>query len=164
MLTGLFGFPWRERVLEARCLHRDRAAVSASLPFQALTIDRHHPIVPDPDCSCGIYATVEALETHISPRFTRRLPMAAGFVELSGRVLFDGEVLRAQRATILGPLHLMWSRPTFSRGRPPRRVVTLPDRYRFSSRRFGGGEPVQQWASETAAQLSQRYGVEVIGH
>ena len=90
--------------------------------------------------------------------------MAAGFVELSGRILFDGEMLRAQRATILGPLHLLWSRPAFSGRRSFRKVITLPGRYRFSSRRWGGGEPIEKWAAETAAQLAQRYGVEVIGH
>ena len=96
--------------MDAKCTIRDRrlgggAGVSTK-------VDRHHRRIPAEDCTCGIYGSAdEALEgVHLAPS---GVPLVTGLVELSGRVIRSGSHLRAQHASIVGPLALDLGRPPF---------------------------------------------------
>ena len=162
LLTGLYGYPWPEPFLDARCLHTESAA--AALPFTTATTGRHHPIVPDPGCTCGIYAHRDPFA---SPPPARSHPSAGGFVELHGRVLAEPGRYRARRARIVGPLVVSLPPPPlplrpFARFSVPRRVLIERDRYRISWRDGRGGLSAEEWRRDVAAALEVRYGVAVI--
>ncbi len=168
MLTGLFGFPWREAHLDAKCMVQEPATQELRL---GATIDRHHRIVPEPWCTCGIYATRE--QPGLPPRYLipRRQPLVSGFVQLSGRVLVDRHHYRAQRATIVGPLTLVPPRSSRMASAASwlgvesafHAVVTEPRRYRFTRAAARRSVPVTQWRELVGAALQRRYGVAVMG-
>ena len=155
ILAGLYGSPWPARDVDARC--RDRTIAGAA---------RHHPVVPEPACTCGIYAGVDELS---SPRpAPRGVPFATGFVTLTGRVLRDGDVLRAQYATVTGPIVLHPGRPTAAEllvgalwPDAQRRVVTERDRFRIIRSSAREHPRAGDWLTATCGALTARYEVEV---
>ncbi len=156
LLTGLAGFPWRERDIDARCLEREPAA--GGLFGQPRY--RHHRVVPHPRCSCGIYATRDGPSD--TPGYLRRArdPLVTGFVELSGRIVADGDSYRAQHAAIVGPLAVAHPpRPTPDRRN---RVVVESGRYRVKRRPGRAGVPYPEWLMDTQDGLRARYGVTVV--
>jgi hypothetical protein len=168
LLTGIFGFPWREPVIDAKCTEQDRAVLGVDMAKQ---VDRHHRVVPDPSCTCGIYAGRDELVRPRIARPPRSRPLVTGFVALAGRVIQERDVYRAQQARIVGPLTLWLGRPPLSAaavaralGRRPRpqRVVTVRDRFEVVWTASRAGTPVAEWLARTAGELARRYGVDVI--
>lgn len=164
LLTGLLGFPWRWGHLEAKCLLDDRDATLPS--WTSHRVDRHHAVIPDSACSCGI--TAIAGEPSGPPWYLhpRAVPVVSGFVELSGRLIaWDGSY-RAQRASITGPLLFEPPRPSrwaaLSMGRRPVRVVHERHCYRIVFTPGGRGIPFEEWTQRCAAGLEDRYGVSVV--
>ncbi len=157
LLTGLSGFPWRGPTVDARCLMRDPAPRAWS-PFQA-TVDRHHRVVPDPACTCGIYASRADLVGPPAYAIRSRDPLVMGFVELSGRLLADGDDYRAQRARVVGPLTVATPRLWGSR----RPWVTVVDgRYRAQRTAGRTGVPYGEWLRRLRHELAERYTVPVL--
>ena len=167
MLTGLMGFPWRKAELDAKCTIQDpnRTATAFARP----TMDRHHPKIPDPDCTCGVYARRDALDVPPTSLVPRGIPIAAGFVELSGHVLQDDENSRASHARIVGPLHLLPGRMPLvdsvlqlkGAKRTPTKVAVDKGAYRVGWSHTSGGTPFSKWRREVACQLRDRYDVEI---
>ncbi len=166
ILTGLYGFRWPGPEMDAKCTLQD-PAIGDHRPGRR-RIDRHHRVIPDPHCSCGIYAGLDELTRLRSPRPPRRVPFVTGFVALSGRVLVDGEMLRAQHATIIGPLSLALGRPPFWHSLAPVVTASLPARvvayrgtYRTLWTKRDVGEAGPMWLQSQARALSLRYRVAV---
>jgi hypothetical protein len=165
LLTGLYGFPWYAADVAAKCTMRDRAG--GYLASGAFTVDRHHRVIPDPFCTCGIYAGRDEL-TVPRPHPVRTVPFATGFVELRGRVLATPDGFRAQQARIVGPLTIAPGRPPVSAavamrlgvGLTPNRVVTGPSGY-HTLWRSSTSNRLDAWLRDTAAKLSDRYHVNV---
>lgn len=165
VLTGLYGFPWRSPHADAKCIVRDRAR--GYLASGTFTLDRHHAVIPDPYCTCGIYAGRDEL---VVPRThpARGMPYVTGFVALRGRVLVTPTGYRAQQAHVVGPLTIHPGRPPlgvalarrFGAPLVPSRVVTGPIGYRtlWRPRR---ADALDTWLDETTVQLNHRYGVPV---
>lgn len=152
VLHSVAGQRWDGPVAEARCL-----------------AERHHPVVPDPRCACGIYGRTDDLSSHAPTLMPRARPIVAGFVELSGRVVRAGDVSRASAARIVGPLLFSPIRPTrrvalarrFGRS-VPLGIVAAGDRY--AAALAGPGRrvtPLATWKAEASARLRARYGVPV---
>lgn len=173
MLKGLFGFPWRDREVQAKCTQRDYAGTADI--FGTVRVDRHHPVVPAEGCTCGIYATIEPGEPWGMRRYLARRVLVHGFVRLSGRVLFDGARYRAERARIEGPLVVAVPGPgrllarLAGTGRLTPRVSQDGDRYRVSyvpavlGSWGGAGMPLSEWHQMVADRLALKYGVRVEG-
>lgn len=169
LLRGLFGFPWPERDVQAKCTQRDYAG-NADV-FGVVRVDRHHPSVPAPGCTCGIYASEEPPHHWLTRRYLARRVLVHGFVRLSGRVLFDGRRYRAEQARIEGPLVVAVPPPGVRGRRRTRRrrnsavVVTDGDRYRVAygpwAKAARGGEGLETWHERVAEALAARYGVAV---
>ncbi len=162
LLAGLLGFPWRTATLDARCLNRDPAP-PVSGPF-VRTVDRHHRRLPEPSCTCGIYAPLQDLggpPPHVTPR---RVTLAVGFARLSGRLVADTGVLRAQRAEVVGPLAILPARqPWWQASQPgPQRVVVGKDRYRVLWKAGLAGVPWDEWHAGIRHEIAARYGVRVV--
>lgn len=164
ILTGIFGYPWPAATLDARCLHTER---TSPLPFTTATTGRYHRVVPDPACTCGVYAVRDPIQG--APRFVRvrSEPVVTGLVRLSGRVLAEPDRFRAQRATIVGPVALALPPPPLpvrlvAPAARPRRVFPDAARYRVSWAGGSRGEPVARWRERTTAALMERYGVPVV--
>lgn len=162
VLTGLHGFRWPSAEMDAKCIVQD--PVSDSTNTTRTKVDRHHRVIPDPDCSCGIYAGADELTASRDPLPPRSVPFVAGFVSLTGRVLSDGRLLRAQHATIIGPLSLaLGRRPRWHRLAPSAtsslaaRITTDRNSYRtlWTNRRVG--EAATPWLERTAQALISRY-------
>lgn len=166
LLTGLYGFPWYSTKVDAKCTQRDRA--HGYLASGAFTLDRHHEVIPDPYCTCGIYAGRDELALP-RPHPVRGVPFVTGFVSLEGRVLATPDGYRAQQASIIGPL-------TITPGRPPpsvavahrfgidlvaNRVITSAAGYRTLWRRRAAAG-LGMWLGTMADQLADRYGVPVL--
>ena len=127
--------------------------------------------MPSVDCTCGIYATDEPDLGWLERRYLRDRIIVNGFVRLSGKVVVDGPVYRAERGQIVGPLTVSlpprrWLRSFGGRAgvnQTPRRVVRDGERYvvRYSSGRRG--LPVGEWCKQVGETLSRRYAVEVVG-
>lgn len=164
LLTGLLGFPWPSPHLEAKCLSDDRDAALPS--WTSYRLDRHHAVIPDPGCSCGITAT--AGEPTGPPWYLhpRAVPIVSGFVGLSGRLIARNGRYRAQRATIMGPLLFEPPRPTrwaaLSSGPSPKRVVLEHHRYRIAFTSGRRGVPFEEWIHQTGGALEDRYAVSVV--
>lgn len=164
-LTGLYGFPWHDAEVEAKCTLRDRA--DGYLASGAFTLDRHHRVIPDPFCTCGIYAGHDELATP-RPHPVRGVPFVTGFVELSGRVLASPDGFRAQRARVVGPLTITPGRAPMSAALAlrlgtalkPNRVVAGPSEYR-TLWRMSRSHRLDAWLDQTATQLGDRYHVDV---
>lgn len=145
---------------------RDRAR--GYLASGAFTLDRHHAVIPDPYCTCGIYAGSDELVAPLTHP-ARGVPYVTGFVALRGRVLVTPTGYRAQRALMVGPLTLHPGRPPFAValarrfGAPlvPSRVVSGPGGYRtlWRPRRPNA---LDTWLDETTVKLTHRYGVPVL--
>lgn len=164
LLTGLLGFPWRTPHMQARCTNPRGAASGlwAGTSWWGAPADRHHDLVPDPGCTCGIYASADGWQRPPRLMAGRRHPTVAGFVELVGRTLEKDGILRAQGARMVGPLSLVFPKRRIAGLRlRARRVVTEADRYRFVFVESSLGESVQAWAMRTTAGLERRYRVEV---
>lgn len=167
LLTGLFGFPWRQATMDAKCTQRDRAIDGFGM---STTMDRHHRVVPHPQCTCGIYAGADELVAARVPPPLRGRPFVTGFVELSGRMIRTGDVTRAEHAAIIGPLTISAGRPTWGAeissragGHPrPTRVFTEREEYRVSWAPGRTGTPLPAWLREVASGLAERYGVPVV--
>lgn len=167
MLTGLMGFPWRTSQLDAKCTIQDpnRNAIA----FAQLTQDRHHPKIPDPDCTCGLYARRGTLDSPPMGLLPRGIPVATGFVELSGHVLQDDQNSRASHARIVGPLHVQAGRAPLLDSllqhagvpREPRTVAVEKRAYRVGWSHTAGETPIAEWRREVVRQLGDRYSVEV---
>lgn len=158
LLTGLLGFPWRESVIEARCAAFDPAGTSGR--FEG----RYHRAVPALGCTCGIYGSRTDLDSSNLARPPVGEPFVEGFVELSGRTIEHRSEVRAERASVVGPLVLRAGRPTLvnriSGGRPVS-VRMAGDRYRTVWR--SSGEPVLAVTLEPLRQgVAERYGCSVI--
>jgi len=168
VLTGIFGFPWRTASLDAKCTIRDWER--GSLGPGTRHVDRHHPVIPAPSCTCGIYASTDLLSTPAEELLPAATPIAVGFVELSGPKVRDGDILRAQSARIVGPLTIAAGRPPLNArlahrlGKDPRpgRVIDDGDRFRVLWHRAAVGTPYPTWVRQSAASLESRYGVPVI--
>jgi hypothetical protein len=168
VLTGIFGFPWRSSHLDAKCTIRDWER--GSLGPGTRRVDRHHPVIPAPGCTCGIYASTDLLSTPAEDLLPAAVPIAVGFVELSGPKVRDGEILRAQGARIIGPLTIAPGRPPLNArlarwvgGDPrPGRIVDDGDRFRVLWHGAAVGTPYPTWVTEAAANLESRYRVPVI--
>lgn len=162
LLTGLLGFPWRSPHLEAKCLLDDRDATLPS--WTSFRADRHHAVIPDPGCSCGI--TAIAGEPSGPPWYLhpRSVPVVSGFVELGGRLIARDGRYRAQRASIIGPLMFerprRWA-PRFTERRPVR-VALERHRYRLVLGTGRRGVPLDEWIQQSAADLEDRYEVSVV--
>lgn len=162
LLTGLLGFPWRTATMQARCTERRHGGTWSPAAWWGEQAERHHPAVPAPGCSCGIYARVEPWHRPGRMLAGRKHPTVAGFVALSGRSIVDGTVIRAERARIVGPLALVLPRRSLlRRSLSPQRVITEPDRYRLIYVSSRLGEPLAAWATRVTAELEKRYDVEV---
>ncbi|MDF1597233.1 MAG: hypothetical protein P1T08_14235 [Acidimicrobiia bacterium] len=164
MLTGLFGFPWKTRSLEARCTAAGHLNNNFTLPPR---IERHHPTVPEPECTCGIYAVRAESLDRIPLSTPVGVPVATGFVELSGRVVAGGTTLRAQRATIIGPLAISAGRSPIiphllRRSVHPQRVITINPAYQVRWTARPPGHQWLEWMRHTAHALRNRYEVEVL--
>lgn len=164
LLTGLFGFPWRTAHLDAKCTIQDRAMAGG--PVGVRTIDRHHRLVPDPDCTCGIYASRATLGDPPPGLVPRGAPVVTGFVELSGHILETEDHHRAQHARIVGPLHLAPGRVPLSARLPgrvlaPPAIVTERTSYRTRWTRGITGEPYEAWRRRIGRLLAHRYAVPV---
>lgn len=162
LLTGLYGYPWRNGALEARCTARSPGEAQFSLPPRR---EPHHPVVPEPSCSCGIYAGRDELVTPRVPATPRGIPVARGFIRLGGRILAGPTTLRASRAEIVGPLTISAGRPPWTALRGPRRPVAVsvePGRYRVRWSRRRSTAPYDRWVSGMMEALSNRYGVAVV--
>lgn len=162
LLTGLYGYPWRSAELEARCTAGSPAAGQFSLPPRR---EPHHPVVPEPSCTCGIYAGRDELVTPRVPTTPRGVPVARGFIQLTGRILAGATTLRASRAEIVGPLTISAGRPPWSPRRGVRRPVAVsvePDRFRvhWSGRRATA--PYEAWLARISNALADRYSVAVV--
>lgn len=166
ILTGLYGFRWPESEIDAKCLHMDQA-LGDYKPGQR-KLSRYHPVIPDPHCSCGIYAATDELRLEDMPTPPSNTPYVTGFVALSGQIFVDGNHLRAQHASIVGPLSLsVGRRPRWHRltagamDSRPSRVVVDHTRYRTIWSRGRTGMSGALWLSKTSHALSVRYGVGV---
>ena len=164
LLTGIYGYPWRGPELEAKCTQQDAASGLPALGPERT--DRYHRVIPDPACTCGIYARKEQLTD--PPRVWRRHPQVSGFVELSGRIIETEDAYRAQRARIVGPLRLTlpgppaWLEAVAGRPLAPLRVTTDEQRYRVSYRRGSSGVPVHVWHEQVRRGIAARYGVALV--
>jgi hypothetical protein len=167
LLTGLHGFPWPERRVDAKCTQQDRAVDGIDMRHK---VDRYHRVVPAENCTSGIYAGRDELVRPRIPKPPRARPLVTGFVELGGRVVEERDVYRAQQATIVGPLTIWLGRPPltsalrsrFGGTSYPRRVVTAHDEYRVQWSRGTSGMPVATWLAATAGALKRRYQVDVV--
>ena len=169
MLTGLFGFPWRDPLVQAKCTTTEPAG-PADL-FGTVRLDRMHESVPSPDCRCGLYATDDPRPGWLQRRYLRHQIVVSGFVRLSGRVVRTGREYRAEEATVVGPLAICLPAPSLVRRRTamlgarqqPRRVVLDGKSYAV---RFGSGkagETLGDWLRDVSKSLGDRYDVAVVG-
>ena len=169
MLTGLFGFPWRDPLVQAKCVTREPAG-RADL-FGTVRVDRMHRSVPSPDCRCGLYATNDPQAGWLQRRFLRHQIVVSGFVRLSGRVLQQGAEYRAEEAAVVGPLAICLPAPSAARRRAarlglrqqPTRIVVDGDSFAVRYRTSGPGTPLGEWLRRTSNELRRRYGVQVVG-
>ena len=168
ILTGVFGFPWREPELDAKCAIQD-LDTCATRPGP-VRVDRHHPTIPHPGCTCGIYASTDLLATPATDLLPAATPVVTGFVELSGRLLTRGSVVRAQHARIIGPLTIGPGRPPLTvrlarragLSLEPTRVALEEQRYRVVWGAGRIGETYDEWLAAAASGLSSRYRVSVV--
>lgn len=168
LLTGLFGFPWPERSLQAKCTLSEMSGRADLLG--SARHDRVHALVPDRSCSCGIYAEEDARPGWILRRYLAAGAVVNGFVRLSGRILYSDGTYRAANATIMSPLEL--ALPTGGlavaglRGLglrlQPNRVTVDGPRYQFAWVAWGRGMTVVEWLARTQSALRDRYEVDVI--
>lgn len=169
LLTGLYGFPWRDPLMQAKCTTTEPAGRAD--PFGAVRLDRMHPSVPSPDCRCGLYATNEPRPGWLQHNYLRHSIVVSGFVRLSGRVVRQGDEYRAEEALVVGPLAICLPAPgrirragkTFGISQQIGRVVEDGGWYavRYGSR--GGGTSLGDWLRDTSAALRKRYGVGTVG-
>lgn len=164
MLTGLYGYPWRTGRLDARCTASGRRDRDFSLPPR---IERHHPVVPDIDCSCGVYAVRDESLERVTLRSPIAVPVVTGFVELSGRIIGGKTIYRSQHATIVGPLTIQPGRPPamarlLRRPVHPQRVAVMGNDYLVRWAARPTGRQWNDWVMTTARELGSRYGVEVL--
>ncbi len=167
LLTGIFGFPWRHPVLQARCTDTE---IGSGPVFGNMRVDRHHRRVPSLDCTCGIYASDEPQVGWLLRHSLMDSAMVTGFVRLSGRVLVTGPVYRAEEAHVVGPLTLTpppprWPRRVGARlgvNRQIRRVTEDADRYLFWYTAGRRGVPIGEWYQQMSEALARRYAVEVV--
>lgn len=166
VLTGLFGFPWRTGNLEAKCTVRDHDRVVGLAPRM---LDRHHASIPAVDCTCGIYASYDLSATPAANLIPTERPVVTGFVELSGRSVTTGAIMRASRARIVGPLTILpgtppWTSRVWARfGRIPEPATVTVERtmLRVTWGSATVGMPWASWRARAVHQLTRRYGVEV---
>ena len=168
ILTGLFGFPWRNPLMQAKCTSTEQAG-PADL-FGTVRRDRMHRAVPSVDCRCGLYATNEPHPGWLQRRSLRHVIVVSGFVRLSGRVLHQGTEYRAEEARVVGPLAISLPAPGRLRNaaaplglrQQVRRIVESGGGFevRYAGR---GGVAVGDWLRDTSAALRSRYGVDVVG-
>ena len=168
LLTGLFGFPWRDGVLQAKCTEPELGTFDRVGNGR---VDRRHPTVPSLDCTCGIYASDEPRMDWLMRRFLRGHVTVTGFVRLSGRILVSGSVYRAQQAQIVGPLTIVPPPPGRTRragarwgvGQRPRRVWQDRDRFVFWYSQGRRGVAIGEWYRQMDEALTSRYSAEVVG-
>lgn len=168
-LAGLFGFPWPEPIVQAKCT-QSRPAGPGDL-FGTVRMDQTHRAVPSIGCTCGIYAGDQLRLGWLARSSLRTAVLVSGFVRLSGRVLENRGVYRAEEASIVGPLSIAIPAPgrirrrgrEFGLRQQVARVVADGDVYRARFGRRGPGEPVEHWLRETRAALAVRYDVAVVG-
>ena len=163
MLTGLYGYPWRTDQLDARCTAGGRAW-TFTLPPRT---ESYHPVVPELECSCGVYAVRDESIRPVSLRSPVGVPVVSGFVELSGRILAGRSIYRAQRASIVGPLSIQPGRPPaiarlLRRPMQPRRVAVVGNAYLVRWATGPSGQSWSDWVEATARALRSRYQVKVI--
>ena len=167
MLTGLFGFPWREPVVQAKCTANSGRGYHGG----AVQAERWHESVPSRDCSCGIYATDAPDLGWLQRHMLRDSVIINGFVRLSGRMLITGPTYRAEQAEVVGPLTISIPRPHMARrlvrrfgvSQQVHRVIQDGDRwlFRYSPGRRGVSIGEWQWSMNEA--LLSRYGAGVVG-
>jgi len=98
MLTGLYGYPWRTRRLDARCTATNRLDPDFTLPPR---IERHHMTVPEATCGCDIYANRDETSERVELYSPLGVPTVTGFVELSGRTIAGQAATGRQRRSWL---------------------------------------------------------------
>ncbi len=162
VLAGIYGYRWPTADLDARCTARRHHTFG--LPPHP---DSYHPALPDPSCSCGIYAVRSEAELPPNFRTPAGVPVVGGFVALSGRVVAGPRTLRGQHATIIGPLTLLPGRPPpiasiFRRPALPHNVVQTGDGFRVRWSTHGEAAGWMTWARSTARLLEDRYRVEIL--
>lgn len=158
LLTGLLGFPWRDRILEARCVALDPSIRGGRYS------GRYHRAVPAADCTCGIYAVRGDLDSTILPRARPSEPIVEGFVRLSGRSIENAAGVRAERAEIVGPLLVRTGDGSFVDrwlARTAASIVAAGDRYRVVRRRRAEAD-LQDLIRPVADGLARRYRCEVL--
>ena len=169
LLTGLFGFPWREQMVQAKCT-RPGVPGRAEL-FGTTRIDRSHGFVPSPGCTCGIYATDEPDNGWLHRRYLHGRFVVNGFVRLSGRIVVHDPVYRAEVAEVLGPLTISLPAPgRFRRLAAPtgihqtvRRVVEEGGGFGVRYTPGTTGVSVGEWHMQMARALMRRYGAATVG-
>lgn len=169
ILTGLFGFPWRDPLMQAKCTATEPAGPAD--PFGSVRLDRIHRFVPSPDCRCGLYATNDPRPGWLQRRYLRHAIVVSGFVKLSGRVVQQGSEYRAEEAEIVGPLSISLPAPGVFRRlgaragfhQQARRVIVDGDSFALRYRPGRHGVGLGDWLRDTSAALRGRYGVEVVG-
>jgi hypothetical protein len=168
LLTGLFGFPWREAVQQAKCTEPELGSFER---VGGARVDRRHRSVPSLGCTCGIYASDEPHLDWLLRRLVRGSVMVTGFVRLSGRILLSGSAYRAEEAQIVGPLTIVPPPPGRFRGagarwgvgQRSRRVWQDGDRFVFWYSQGRRGVPIGEWYQQMDEALASRYSVEVVG-
>lgn len=134
-LAGLSGHPWPGPSLAARCVEV-----------------AHHQAVPDPHCTCGIYAVTDPSRM---PPLPRRRPHYVAFAVLSGRVVLEPARYRAAQAELLGPGRLVLPR-SWEQHRT--RVSVRHGAYRGMTGPLAWGTPAARWIDDVRRHLRWRYG------
>lgn len=164
VLRGAWGQAWPDPELKASCLHRPIRS-RAFLPLLKRREKAVHATpAPDPACSCGIYARRANQPDDLWVSQIAHLPLAGGFIEMSGTVIEGSKGYRAERARIVGPLEV-WVHCSEC-GEPASYVATNDRRFRGSCHRHAAGgastREVADWMEYVIPSLGHRYQVPIM--
>jgi len=165
VLRGAWGHPWPGPELEARCLN---PPVRKSV-FSAFLFGRekraHQSPAPFLSCDCGIYARKPGDSDDLWVVRIAHLPMAGGFIEMSGVVIEGSKGFRAQRARLVGPVEV-WV-PCADCRSPATEIFIRDHLFRGRCNRHAAGDVPgmarDEWMDYVVPALGRRYRVPVVG-